>query len=117
MLPADFHPQLPASVWRPGITQLEVDAYRPLVVDAPPREWGPNVGVQVFLSIGKLKPGVSVEAARAEIETIHARTLQRMPGGPNAKSKARLMLLQDRLVGETRLGAVGLAGGGAARAA
>jgi putative ABC transport system permease protein len=102
VLPADFHPQLPATVWRPGITQLEVDAYRPLVVEPPPREWGPKVGVQVFLAIGKLKPGVSVDAAHAEIETIHVRTLQRMPGGPNAKSKARLTPLQDRLVDETR---------------
>ena len=66
-----------------------------------------------FLAVARLKPGVALEAANAELNTIAARLAQQYPGSNEGRS-ASAIRLQDQLVGDVRLmlylmwGAVGL---------
>lgn len=99
VLPEDFHPQLPTPPWRPGITRVEADAYRNLIVQPP----SPSGMMMVFLALGKLRSGVSVETARADLEAIQTKSLQSRPAARNDRS-TRVIPLKDRLVGEARPG-------------
>ena len=96
VLPADFHPQLvspPAFVATgPG----DIDVYRANVIRP---STGP--GVQILNVMGRLKPGVSIERARAELESIRERrrpTGQRTGGSPHL----RVVPYADKLVGDAR---------------
>ena len=51
--------------------------------------------------LGRLKPGVKLETARAEIETIHAAFSRQHPETP--KTELRMMPLQERIVGSSKL--------------
>ena len=63
-------------------------------------------------AVGRLKPGVSVEQAQAEIERI-AGDLRREYPNTNARNSGRVVLLRDRIVGDLKdtlvmlMGAVG----------
>jgi putative ABC transport system permease protein len=80
------------------------------------REISPNRGIMFVRIIARLKPGVSPEAAAAEVDTISRPFHAAFPGG-FAKmfvgARAQVMFLHDRLVGNVRkallllLGAVG----------
>lgn len=73
-----------------------IDIYRASVIRPSP---GP--GVQVFSVMGRLKPGVSIEHARAELESIRdmrRQTSQRTGGS----SHLRVVPYADRLVGDAR---------------
>ncbi|MGA9207525.1 MAG: ABC transporter permease, partial [Terriglobales bacterium] len=73
---------------------------------------GPR-GQHQFRAIGRMKPGVSVAAARAELKTI-ARRLEKQYPDSNSKVGAEVIPLKDLVVGGSRtellimLGAVGL---------
>jgi predicted permease len=64
-------------------------------------------------AIGRMKPGVSIEAARADLKAVAARLSQQYPDS-NSKVGAAVTSLRDDLVGDSRdslfmlLGAVGL---------
>ena len=64
-------------------------------------------------AIGRMKPGVSIQAALADLKIIAARLEKQYPG-PNGKVGAAVTLLRDDMVGDSRstlfmmLGAVGL---------
>jgi predicted permease len=107
VLPANFQPQLvpPSSVFV-TIGLGEIDVYRANVIRASA---GPEV--QILNVMGLLKPGVSAERARAELEGIraHQRSMGPGPGaGPGAGPRAprpsqlRVVPYADRLVGDAR---------------
>jgi putative ABC transport system permease protein len=101
VLPADFRPQLPGFAWRPGQDRFEPDAYRTMVVQAPSRSGNRSGMVAVLLAIGQLKPDVTIDQARADVEALHRRNQQ--PGPPVfGVSKPLLVPLADRLVGSSR---------------
>jgi ABC-type antimicrobial peptide transport system permease subunit len=107
VLPTNFQPQLvpPSSVFV-TIGLGEIDVYRANVIRASA---GPEV--QILNVMGLLKPGVSAERARAELEGIraHQRSMGPGPGaGPGAGPRAprpsqlRVVPYADRLVGDAR---------------
>ncbi len=73
---------------------------------------GPR-GQHQYRAIGRMKPGVAVAAARAELKTIAQRLEKQYPDS-NAKVGAEVIPLKDLIVGDSRtellimLGAVGL---------
>ena len=96
VLPADFRPQLASPPAFAAAGTGDIDIYRANVI-RPSR--GP--GVQVLSVMGRLKPGVSIERARAELESIREMrrpTGQRMGGS----SHLRVVPYADKLVGDAR---------------
>jgi putative ABC transport system permease protein len=57
--------------------------------------------VQVFRAVAQLNPGVSLESARTELETLHDRAQKNMRDGM-PPTRLRMMTMSDRLVGDTR---------------
>ena len=50
-----------------------------MTLQPPPHVIDPNTQVRIYQAFGELKPGVSIEQARAEIEAIHARAQREHP--------------------------------------
>jgi putative ABC transport system permease protein len=112
VLPASFRPQLasPPAFVAPGAGAgagaEAIDVYRANVIRP---EAGP--GIQILSVLGRLKPGVSIERARAELESLRQ---QRQPTGPGAgpgprmrtgrppQSRLRVVPYADKLVGDAR---------------
>jgi putative ABC transport system permease protein len=96
VLPTNFHPQLVSPPAFVATSAGDVDVYRANVIRPSP---GP--GVQILNVMGRLKPGVSIECARAELESIRElrrRTGQRTGGSPHL----RVVPYADKLVGDAR---------------
>jgi predicted permease len=85
LLPADFDF---GSVFAPGV---KVDLFLPAVFDEM-RNWGNTLSV-----IGRLRPGVSLDAARAEFEGLIPRLIQLRPEWQYLD--ARLLSLKDHVSG------------------
>ncbi len=98
VLSDEFLFQLPSPTW-PGFEPKDLDGFRTEAIQAQSRT-GP---IQLLTVIGKLKPGVTIERARAEIETIRQRTAQAHPAYPANRATLRLVSLQEELVGQARL--------------
>ncbi len=96
VLPADFHPQLVSPPAFVATGTGDIDIYRANVIRPSP---GP--GVQILSVMGRLKPGVSIERARAELESIRERRRQtgQRTGG---SSHLRVVPYADKLVGDAR---------------
>jgi len=79
----------------------EIEAYTPLDI-RPETEirGGPTAVIHVA---GKLKPGVTLEQARAEIETIQARIAKANPEWAYGDFQLHFDRLQEKLVGSSRL--------------
>jgi putative ABC transport system permease protein len=96
VLQAGFHPQL---VSPPGFVATgagEVEVYRANVIRS---SIGPDI--QILNVIGRLKPGVSIDAARAELERI--RQLRRLTGPQMAEARPlRVVAYTEKLVGDAR---------------
>jgi putative ABC transport system permease protein len=60
-----------------------------------------NRGLRIFTALGRLKPGVTLEQARAELESISADLTRTYPA-TNDTVVLRLESLTDRLVGDVR---------------
>jgi putative ABC transport system permease protein len=78
----------------------DADLWVPMPLDAANPPYAPQVKY-LFVS-ALLKPGVTVERARAEMNTIAARLAQEHPD-TNAGWGVRLVALRDELVGDLRL--------------
>jgi putative ABC transport system permease protein len=96
LLPADFHPQLVSPPAFVATSAGDVDVYRANVIR-------PSTGrdVQILNVMGRLKPGVSIERARAELESIRELrrpTSQRTGGLPHL----HVVPYADKLVGDAR---------------
>jgi putative ABC transport system permease protein len=95
VLPPLFHVDLPQP---PSVARLiprEIEVYHAVVVRPLP-----NGVIQLFRVVGQLKPGVSIETARAELETIHARVERATPG--YSPPKLRVVPVTEKLVGDAR---------------
>jgi putative ABC transport system permease protein len=101
VLPDGFHPQLQPFGVIVDLDIAEPDAYRTLRVDPPPQVITPMTGVRIYEAIGELKPGVTIEQARAEIEAIHAREQREHPT-PFGTTSVVVIPLQEKIVGPSR---------------
>jgi putative ABC transport system permease protein len=96
VLPAGFHPQLASPPAFAAIGTGDIDIYRANVIRLSP---GP--GVQILSVMGRLKPGVSIERARAELESI--REMRRQTDQRTGRSSSlRVVPYADKLVGDAR---------------
>jgi putative ABC transport system permease protein len=78
----------------------EIEAYKPLYIGPETQiRGGPTAVIHVA---GKLKPGVALEQARAEIEMIQARIAKANPEWFYGDFQVRVDPLQERLVGASR---------------
>ena len=96
VLPADFHPQLVSPPAFVATGTGDIDVYRANVIRPSS---GP--GIQILSVMGRLKPGVTTERARLELENIreHRRTTSQRPEG---SSHLRVVPYADKLVGDAR---------------
>jgi putative ABC transport system permease protein len=106
VLSADFHPQLVSPPELLATGGGAIDVYRAKTILPPP-------AIQIFNVIGRLKPGVTIEQARAELDRIDQ--LRRGQGPqPPGTMHLRVVPYADKLIGDTRKpllilqGAVGL---------
>ncbi|MGH9201607.1 MAG: ABC transporter permease, partial [Vicinamibacterales bacterium] len=97
VLPEDFRFHFPRSAW-PGFRAKDVDLYRPAFISSV-RE----AQVELLNVVARLKPGATLERARAEIETIRARIAQTHPNPFDGQRTLRMVPLQDQLVGNAGL--------------
>jgi putative ABC transport system permease protein len=93
VLPPDFR-FAPPSAFGPG-KEADLIVNWPLDI-AKLRGHGPSTDV-----LARLKPGVKLETARAEIETIRASLTDKYPGKP--KRELRMMPFREHIVGSSRL--------------
>src|SRR6185369_1698346 len=97
VLPAGFRADL---VPPPSVSTLgtgSIDVYRGIVVRPLP-----NGMIQLFRAVGQLKPGISVETARAELETIRVRWARANPGVP-FRPTLQVVPLMEKLAGGARV--------------
>jgi putative ABC transport system permease protein len=102
VLPEDFQPQVVAQAFRPALEAVDPGAYRVLTLTPPPTVFTPQTQVRLYMVLGEVKAGVTIEQARAEIEAIHERQQREHPS-PFGKSSAIVVPLRDRIVGPARL--------------
>jgi putative ABC transport system permease protein len=101
ILPEDYRPQLVGRPFDPAFNQVPIGAYRLIPVQPPPQVISAATQVRIYQVIGELKPGVTIEQARAEIEAIHDRWQREHPT-PRGASKALAIPLRDKVVGASR---------------
>jgi putative ABC transport system permease protein len=101
VLPESFHPQLQTFGVIVDLDTAEPGAYRMLRVDPPPQAITLTTGVRVYQAIGELKAGVTIEQARAEIDSIHTRQQREHPT-PIGTTSVVVMPLQEKIVGPSR---------------
>ena len=99
VLHEDFRFHLPASPW-PGFRPKEVDIYQPISI-SPIREGM----IGLFNVVGRLRQGVPIDLARAELEGIRKRIIQEHPNPYRFADQQRLRVvpLHDQLAGGARL--------------
>jgi putative ABC transport system permease protein len=99
VLPPGFRPQLTRPFVANGLQERAVDVYRTMRV-TPPASSGGITRVQLFSVMGKLRAGVSIERAWAELETVRSRM---KTANPNMRTPPtlRVMPLKDKIVGNT----------------
>jgi hypothetical protein len=103
VLPKDFAPQLPVrAINVASVETVQPSAYRMLVVQPAPAVIGPNTQIRIYQAMGALKPGVSIEQARAEIDAFHSREQREHPT-PFGQTTAVIVPLSEKLVGPSRL--------------
>jgi putative ABC transport system permease protein len=99
VLPQDFRFHFPGSPW-PGFRPKAIDIYQPVFI-SPVREGM----VGLFNVVGRLKPGATLDQARAELEGVRARIIQEHPNPYRFEHQRtlRVVTLHDQLVGGARL--------------
>ncbi len=89
VLPASFRYFRPNELWIPMALDAEVERSG--------ERW------RALEVVARLKPGTTLDQARAELETIRRRSEERMPREPRfVTSQTRLTFLQEKLLGDTR---------------
>jgi predicted permease len=100
VLPDDYRFALPLEF--PGLDIRTIEAYiRETMTPASQVRGGPLAIVNV---VAKLKPGVRIPAARAELETIAANIRRAAPNNFSNDSQLRVLSMRDKLVGGSRRG-------------
>lgn len=97
VLPPGFRPQLTKPFASNGLPEKTIDAYRTFTV--PPATTAPNGATvtRLVMVIGKLKAGVSVERARADLEAILRSRMK--AANPAPLFALSLMPLKEKIVG------------------
>jgi putative ABC transport system permease protein len=95
VLAPDFRFHFPPSPWAPELRPTEL--YRLGQIQE-------NMGEQIQLInvVGRLKSGVTIEAARAELEVLRARAAQGQPPRPDRAARLQITPLDEALVGSAR---------------
>jgi putative ABC transport system permease protein len=101
VLPADFRPQLVPAPFQSAFERIAVGAYRIRQTPTAPPVITPTTGVEIVQAVAELKSGVTLEQARAEIETIHARRQREHPL-PFGDSTAVVTPLREEIVAPSR---------------
>ena len=99
VLPRDFRFHFPRSPFE--IRTRDVDLYRPLIPSSA--RSGPIFMLNV---VARLRPGATLERARAEMETVRARLAQAHPNPFEDRRRLRVVPLQEQLIGNARLALV-----------
>jgi putative ABC transport system permease protein len=99
VLPPGFRPQLTKPFASNGLQERAIDAYRTLTVTPPTKAPNGAIITRAVNVIGKLKAGVSVERARADLEAVRSRT---KTANPNMRlpPTLRMMPLKEKIVGD-----------------
>ena len=98
VLPADFRFELPAeSIIDERLQRHSIDVYRAMVLT--PQERGRG---QILYAVGRLKPDVSIDRARSELEAIRARIVETSPLPFLDRYGLSVAPLHERLIGEAR---------------
>ena len=98
VLPADFRFELPVeSIIDETLQRQSIDLYRAMVL--APQERGRG---QILYAVGRLKPDVSIDRARTELEAIRARIVQTSPLPFIDGHVLSVAPLHERLIGEAR---------------
>ena len=97
VMPAEF--QFPIQV-------EPIDAWLPVNAVQFVAQFVDQRGAHFARAIGRLAPGVRIEQASSEMETIAAQLAKEYPASNAARTSARVRSLQDRLVREYRLGLI-----------
>ena len=96
VLPAAFRFQFPEPV-QPQLGPAPIDGYRSMTLTRVPRPAANLVNV-----VGRLRPGATLEGARAELDTVRTRIAKADPFPIADELKLRVVALQDRLVGQAK---------------
>ncbi len=96
VLPRDFRFHFPRSAFTGS--RPNVDVYRSLLVSSA--RSGP---IQLLNVVARLRPGVTLERARAEMEAVRARIAQAHPSPFDDRRRLRMVPLQEQLMGGARL--------------
>jgi putative ABC transport system permease protein len=91
VVPRGFPVHLPWPGW-PGFEPRDVAAYKTVRIEAPTGNM-----LQMLNVVGKLKPGVTIEQARAEIETIRGRRALENPRYPGNEMMLGIVPLSQKL--------------------
>jgi putative ABC transport system permease protein len=100
VLRRDFPFHFPRPRWA-GFRPKDVDIYRPVFASS-----ARNGPIRAFNVVARLRPGVTLERARAEMETIRARSAQTHPSPFQDRRRLRVVPMQDQLMGDARLALV-----------
>jgi putative ABC transport system permease protein len=85
-------------VMPPRFAKLAADVYRPVVLD----RGNPDIAERFFILQARLKPGVSMEEAQAEIEVVARRVAQAHPKLYPEKFTVKLVSFLDQVIGSFR---------------
>jgi predicted permease len=96
IVPQEFRFHLPGSPMT-GFRRRDIDAYLPMTVSSA--RGGP---MQLLNVVGRLKPGVTLERAQAEVDVIRRRTAAAFPHALNDERTLRAVPLHDQLIGGAR---------------
>jgi putative ABC transport system permease protein len=99
VLPADFRPQLTKPFASNGLQERAIDAYRTLTVTPPTQAPNGATIARMVSVIGKLKAGVPIERAQAELEAVRSRTKTANPNMPLPPT-LRVIPLKEKIVGD-----------------
>ena len=102
VLPETFQPQLVARPFESAYDRVDAGAYRMMRLQPPPSVITPTTQVRIYQVFGELKPGVTLEQARAEITAIHDRYQREHPTGFGT-STAVITPLREKIVGPSRV--------------
>ena len=95
---------MPAGFEFPFDAEDPTDVWMPIMSSRFAAQWADQRGASFLNALGRLRPGVSVAAAQAELATIAARIAQENPR--NGTRGVLVRPFQDVLVGDYRLGLV-----------
>jgi putative ABC transport system permease protein len=97
VLPRKFALEFPWPGW-PGFEPRDIAAYTTAPVEPPTSNQ-----IRLLNAVAKVRAGLTIEQARAELETIGMPFASKRPGRPGERMQLRVVPLADTLTGDARL--------------